>query len=174
MVVDYRELNKATAAMKYPIPKMHNFLADLKGAKMFSQIDLNMGYYQIPIETSDILKTAFILAAEVFEFTRMPFGLTNAPRTFQRVMNTILGDLFYVKIYLDDILIHSKSIQEHVLHLKTVFQRLTTADASINFEKSNFAQYSVKYLGNEISEKGIKPDVRRVGVYNKLRPCNTR
>lgn len=95
--------------MKYPIPNIQNFPADLKGSKVFFQIDLNMGYYQISIHSKGVHKTAFSLANEMYEFLRMPFDLANAPRTFQRAMNRILSDRSYVKVYLDDILILSKN-----------------------------------------------------------------
>jgi hypothetical protein len=105
-----------------------------------------MGYYQIPIKSEDISKTAFILAGEKYEFLRMPFGLANAPRTFQHTMNGLLKDFDFVKVYLDDILIHSKNIEEHFTHLRAVLETLKNVNASINWEKSNFAKAEVNYL----------------------------
>lgn len=172
LVVDYRKLNKITKPLNYPIPKMSNLLNDLYGSQIFSQIDLNMGYYQIQVFEEDIYKTAFSLGNETYEFLRMPFGLTNAPRTFQKTMNRILEDLDFVKIYLDDILIHSKNIYEHLDHLNTVLRKLQEANASINFEKSKFGEKEVTYLGNIINKDGIRPDTSRIKTFNNFIPKN--
>ncbi|KAF9754383.1 Retrovirus-related Pol polyprotein from transposon 17.6 [Nosema granulosis] len=97
-----------------------------------------------------------------YEFLRMPFGLTSAPREFQRCMSDLLSHLNYVRIFLNDVLIFSKTMDEHAKHLETVFRILTKAGASINFEKSSFCQKQVVYLGNIIDEHGIKADISRV------------
>lgn len=170
--MDYRKLNEITEPVFYPIPKMHNFFDDLRGLHWFNKIDLNMGYYQIHVEESDIPKTAFVIANETYGFLRMPFGLSNAPRTLQRVMNRLFEDMDFVKVYLDDILVHSQTKVIHLEHLQKVFTRLKEAGASINFDKSHFMKQSVTYFGNNISGDGIKPDLSRVGIYNNFYPKN--
>lgn len=174
MVVDYRKLNKVTKEAHYPIPKMMDMLNDLHGSTIYTQIDLNMGYYQILIHENDIAKTVFTINNETYEFLRMPFGLSNAPRTFQRAINNILTDLPYTKIHLDDIFIHSTNKKEHLQHIKTVIKRLHEANASINFEKSKFMQEEVVFMGNIISSKGIQPDTSRTSTYNNFEPQNKR
>ena len=128
---------------------------------IFSQIDLNQGFYQIPVAKSDQHLTSFVILNQQFEFTRMPFGLSNAPRTFQSAMLDMLGNLDFVKIYLDDILIHSPSVEAHKEHLRTVFTKLENENVSVNWEKTRLLQDQVKYLGHLISAAGIKPDISR-------------
>ncbi|KAF9758300.1 Transposon Ty3-G Gag-Pol polyprotein, partial [Nosema granulosis] len=121
-----------------------------------------MGYYQIPVHKDDIEKTAFVVPWGHYEFLRMPFGLTSAPREFQRCMSDLFSELNFVRIFLDDVLIFSKSTEEHANHLQIVFGILIKAEASINFEKSSFCQKKVTYLGNVVSEDGIQADISRV------------
>lgn len=158
LVVDYRKLNKITIKDSFPFPSVQDQLRTLLNAKCFSQIDLNSGYYQIPLHADDYQYTSFVLPFGQYEFKRLPFGLANAPRIFQRIMNKIFEDLNFVKIFLDDILIYSNSIEEHSLHLETILNRCKLNDISINFEKSNFLKKEVNYLGNIVSSEGIKPD----------------
>lgn len=146
LVVDYRQLNKQTIPASYPIPQIRDYLYQLSGSKVFSQIDLNMGYYQIAMHEDDIEKTGFTICNQQYEFLKMPFGLSNAPRTFQRAMYTLFEDCDFIKVYLDDILIHSANIEEHVNHLKCVFKRSSNINASINYEKSKFNVESICYL----------------------------
>ncbi|MGL6130107.1 MAG: reverse transcriptase family protein [Fusobacteriaceae bacterium] len=129
---------------------------------MFSQIDLNLGYYQIKVKPEDQNKTAFVVQEGHYKFLRMPFGLTNAPRTFQRAIESIFHDTTFVKIFLDDILIFSKSINEHAEHLEEVLKILKEESISINFNKSKFASREVKYLGLIVNADGIKPDISNV------------
>ncbi|KAG0420343.1 Retrovirus-related Pol polyprotein from transposon 17.6 [Dictyocoela roeselum] len=110
ILIDYRELNKATIKKGHPIPSMSTYLLDLKYSCYFSNIDLNKGYYQILMNEDDVDKTGFTLLNRSYVFLRMPFGLTDAPRTFQYAMTKIFSDLEFVKIYLDDILVHSKTL----------------------------------------------------------------
>ncbi|KAG0436847.1 Retrovirus-related Pol polyprotein from transposon 17.6 [Dictyocoela muelleri] len=173
LLIDYRELNKATVKRGHPIPSISTYLLDLKGSCYFSNIDLNKGYYQIPMKESDIEKTGFTLMNRSYVFLRMPFGLTNAPRTFQYAMTKIFSDLEYVKIYLDDILVHSKSLEDHFLHLKNVFQRIKSFGMSVNFEKSNFGLEEIKYLGFVINKYGVKANTTAISDL-KLRTPKTR
>ncbi|KAG0420231.1 Retrovirus-related Pol polyprotein from transposon opus [Dictyocoela roeselum] len=138
---------------------MTDFLQSLKGSKYFTTLDLNQRYYQIPIRPSDIIKTGFRICGKTYVFRRMPFGLSNAPRTFTKVMQKILGILNFVKIYMDDILIHSSSENNHYEHLKIVLERLLKAGASINFEKSQFIKPEIRFLSHIINLDGIRADV---------------
>ena len=124
----------------YPLPRIDDSLAALEGANYFTCIDLKSGYYQIKIEPADRLKTAFITCDELYEWKVMSFGLTNAPTTFQRTMDVVLVGLKFniFLVYLDDILIFSKSFDEHVIRLETVIQRLSKANFTLNLSKSKF------------------------------------
>ncbi|MGL5707545.1 MAG: reverse transcriptase domain-containing protein [Aeromonas sp.] len=172
LVVDYRKLNEKTIIDGYPLPQISDFLLQLKASTTFSQIDLNMGYYQIEVKEEDVNKTAFTIAGENYEFLRMPFGLTNAPKTFQRAMNNLLSAFTFVKVFLDDILIHSENVESHYEHIKTVLEILRKSNISINIEKSKFLQTTVTYLGNIISSEGIKPDISRVSAMQAFIPKN--
>ncbi|KAJ9511484.1 hypothetical protein QJQ45_029848 [Haematococcus lacustris] len=126
MCIDYRQLNKITLRDQYPLPRIDDLFDKLSGCKVFSSLDLQAGYHQIRITPEDVPKTAFRTPEGHFQFKVLCFGLTNAPATFQRVMNdafaTVLGKCALV--YLDDILVMSRSVQDHLLHLKQVFELL--------------------------------------------------
>ena len=126
MCIDYRSLNSNTITDSWPLARIDEMLARLHGAKYFSKLDLRDGYHQIPIKESDRFKTAFTCRYGTFEFNVMTFGFKNAPAHFQRSMNLLLADLLDVCIlvYMDDILIFSKTADEHRAHVKQVFQRL--------------------------------------------------
>ncbi len=168
LVVDYRKLNSITLAETYPFPAVEDQLKGLHGSLIFSQIDLNKGFYQIEMNPEDIKKTSFVLPFGQYQFHVMPFGLKNSPRTFQRAMEKILGDLEFVKIFLDDVLVFSKSPEDHMKHLDIIFTRIEENGATINQEKSSFLQSEVEYLGYVINKFGVNPSPRSVMKLQKM------
>ena len=126
LCVDYRALNKNTIVDSYPLPRIDELLSRLQGAKYFSRLDLRDGYFHVPVAEQDVHKTAFSCRYGTYEYLVMPFGLMNAPSTFQRIMNQVFFDMLdrNVIVYLDDILIFTKTDQEHRQVLAEVFRRL--------------------------------------------------
>ncbi len=162
LVVDYRKLNTYTHKHPYPLPNMNDLIATFNGATVFSNIDLTMGYYQIELEKESRKYTAFTINNRQFQFIRLPFGLKNAPMFFQKAMNTLFEGVEFVKIYLDDIIIFSPSIQEHKNNLKFVLKKLQDNGVGINFSKSHFFKKEINFLGHIINANGIKPNLKRI------------
>ncbi|GBG92468.1 hypothetical protein CBR_g55547 [Chara braunii] len=177
MCIDYRGLNRITRKNAYPLPRIDDLLDAVGGCKVFSKITLKSGYHQIEVDPSDQHKTAFKTRDGLYEFIVMPFGLTNAPATFQCLMDKVLRHQLnkFVVVYLDDILIFSKSMDEHVKHLEEVLQVLKDAQLHLNLEKSEFARDSVSYLGHRLSANGLEPEATKVEVIqNWPQPANVR
>lgn len=147
--IDYRALNKQTVKNKYPLPRIDELLDQLHGASYFTKLDLTSGYWQVPVAPEDIPKTAFRTRYGLYEYTVMPFGLTNAPATFQRLMNSILGpyvDKFVLNL-LDDILIFSKTLEEHKIHVRKVLEKLREYKLYGRLRKCTFCAREVEFLG---------------------------
>ncbi|GBG84145.1 hypothetical protein CBR_g38119 [Chara braunii] len=166
MSIDYRGLNAITVKNREPLPRIDDLLDRVQGCRYFRKIDLKSGYHQIAIRPEDQHKTAFQTRYGLYEFVVMPFGLCNAPSTFQHAMNRIFHDYLdkFVIVYLDDILIFSKTFEEHVAHLDKVLSLLPQHKFKINGEKCEFGRTRVLYLGHEISTKGLKPDDAKVAT----------
>ena len=163
MCIDYRALNKVTVKNRYPIPRIDDLLDKLKGASVFSKIDLKSRIPPSLHGLRDIFKTAFRTQSGHYEFVVMPFGLTNAPATFARMMNKIfLDNQHFVVVFFDDIMVFSKSEQEHKEHLNVVFDLLRAHDLYANLEKSSFFQSKIEYLGHIVSTDGISVDPKKV------------
>ncbi|KAJ9519373.1 hypothetical protein QJQ45_023169 [Haematococcus lacustris] len=168
MCVDYRPLNRITIKNKYPLPRVENMLDRLHGATVFSKIDLRQGYHQIRIAPEDIPKTAFSTRYGHFEFTVLPFGLCNAPATFQRLMNDIFRQELddHVIVYLDDILIFSRTHEEHAKHLDRVLSLLRQHKLYAKLSKCEFGKSQTEFLGHIITSTGIACDPNKVAAIN--------
>ena len=144
--IDYRRLNTLTIRDSYPIPRMDECIDSLGDATVFSTLDANAGYWQIPLHENDKQKTAFTTHQGLYQFTRMPFGLTNAPATFQRALDIILSPVKgqYCLVYIDDTIIFSKSPEEHLVHLDDVISLLDEAGLSLKLNKCFFTKESIE------------------------------
>ena len=164
MCVDYRPLNAVTIKNKYPLPRIDILFDQLVGAKVFSKIDLRSGYHQIKIRSEDIPKTAFSTRYGLYEYLVMSFGLTNAPAHFMYLMNSVFMPELdkFVVVFIDDILIYSKTKEEHAEHLRIVLQRLRDHQLYAKFSKCEFWLNKVPFLGHVISEEGIAVDPGKV------------
>ncbi|GJP35917.1 hypothetical protein CLOM_g20458 [Closterium sp. NIES-68] len=162
--IDYRELNKQTMKNKYPIPRIDDLLDQLRAAMIFSKLDLRSGYWQIRMADNSIHKTAFRTRYGSYEYLVMPFGLTNAPATFQAEMNHILRPLLdeCVVVYLDDILIYSRDMKQHVEHLRRVFEILRRERFYVKLSKSEFALEKFQFLGHMVSAEGVHVDPKKI------------
>ena len=175
--VDYRPLNNVTVKDRYPIPNIQLIIDSLHGAKYFSTLDLLSGYWQIEIEEKHKYKTAFICEYGLYEFNCMPFGLCNAPSTFQREMNTLFKDVLYefVLVYLDDIIVFSKAMDEHIRHWRIVFDLLTKENLKLKLSKCDFFKTKIKYLGHIITASGFHPDDGKTrSILNYPEPLNVK
>ena len=173
MCIDYRALNRQTIKDRYPLPRIDTLLDRLGSAKVFTKLDLASGYHQIAMDEGSIYRTAFTTSLGQWEFLVMPFGLCNAPATFQRLMNKVFAVEInqFILVYLDDILVFSKSVEEHWEHLKIALERLREAKLFGRIHKCEFLKTRVDYLGYEVSEQGIHASPEKVkAVVNWPKP----
>jgi len=167
---DYRRLNAATVPDRYSIPNMQHIHNKLHGAQIFSTLDLVKAYHFIPVAEKDIPKTAICTPFGTFEYLRMPFGLRNATSTFQRYVDNLFRDVPFVVTYIDDILIFSRSVDEHKAHLNVVLNKLRDAGLKVNDKKCHVLKSEVSFLGYLLTGKGIKPMKERVEALKELPP----
>ncbi|KAL0537653.1 hypothetical protein IC582_026636 [Cucumis melo] len=149
LCIDYRELNKVTVKNRYPLPRIDDLFDQLQGATVFSKIDLRSGYHQLRIKDGDVPKTAFRSTYGHYEFIVMSFGLTNAPTVFMDLMNRVFREFLdtFVIVFIDDILIYSKTESEHEEHLRMVLQTLRDNKLYAKFSKCEFWLKQVSFLG---------------------------
>lgn len=168
--VDYRKLNAITKKDVYPLPRIDDALASFHDVRYFSTLDLICGYWQVPVRKSDQEKTAFVTHNGLYEFTVMPFGLSNAPATFQRLMDMVLAGLKWKSclVYLDDIIVFSRTYEEHLTHLEEVFQRLEEHELRLKPSKCYLCYNEIIYLGHRISKDGVAPDPAKVEAITKM------
>jgi hypothetical protein len=164
LCIDFRQLNKVTIKNKYPLSRIDDLFDQLKDAKIFSKIDLRSGYHQVRIKDEDISKTAFRTRYGHYEFTVVPFGLSNAPVVFMCLMNGVFREYLdkFVIVFLDDILVYSKSEEEHEQHLRMVLQVLREHQLYAKLSKCSFYQKKIHYLGHIISKDGIVMDPEKI------------
>jgi hypothetical protein len=164
--VDYRHLNAQTVKNKHPMPIVDELIDELAGAKWFTKLDFRAGYHQICIDPADTHKTAFKTHHGLYEFLVMAFGLTNAPATFQSIMNLIFAALLRkgVIVFMDDILIYSSTLDQHVSLLQQVFEILRKHKFFIKLSKCSFAQQEIEYLGHSISSQGVATEKSKIAA----------
>ncbi|KAJ9560649.1 hypothetical protein OSB04_005809 [Centaurea solstitialis] len=169
MCIDYRELNKLTVKNRYPLPRIDDLFDQLQGAAWFSKIDLRSGYHQLKVREEDVHKTAFRTRYGHFEFVVMPFGLTNAPAAFMDLMNRVCRPMLdrSVIVFIDDILIYSRSKEEHVEHLREVLEVLRKEKLYAKFSKCDFWLQEVQFLGHLVNREGVKVDPAKVEAVMK-------
>ena len=170
---DYRRLNNATTRDLYPIPHLHDFTSRLAGNTVFSKVDLVKGYHQIPVRPADVPKTAIATPFGLFEFVRMPFGLKNAAQAFQRLMDEAVQDLPGVYVYLDDVLVASATPEQHLGHLKQLFDALRKFGLVINRGKCVFGASELDFLGHRVSSAGVRPLAEKVRAVKQYRAPQT-
>ena len=168
--VDYRQLNAVTIQDAHPLPHIQDIFDELKGAQVFSTLDLRSGYWQVPVAEESVPKTAFTCHLGLFEFVRMPFGLTNAPAIFQRAMNKVLSGLIgkICMVYIDDIVIFSNNVEQHAYHLSLVLERLSQAGLQLKPSKCSFELPEIELLGFVVGKNGIQPQAEKVAAIKNL------
>ena len=177
IVNDFRKINRITKPIAQPLPNIDSILSCLHGSKFFTKLDLRKAFYCMKIREQDKEKTAFSVNHRHFEYNRVSMGLRNSGAVFSQLMNKVFSDLYgkSVIFYLDDILVHSKTFEEHMCHLREALQRLRTAKLSLNPDKCEFVKFSVEYLGHTISANGISPSPDKVtAMQNTPPPRNLR
>ena len=164
LCIDYRHLNRVTIKNRYPLPRIDDLFDQLRGARVYSMIDLRTGYHQLRVREIDIPKTTFRTRYGHFEFTVMPFGLTNAPTAFMDLMHRIFQPYLdqFVVVFMDDILIYSQSKWEHEYHLGIVLQLLRDHQLYAKFSKLEFWLTEVRFLGHVVSAPGVSVNLEKV------------
>jgi len=172
LCIDYRQLNKYTIKNRYPLPRIDDLIDQLRGASVLSKIDLRSGYHQIRVKAEDIPKTAFRTRYGYYEYQVIPFGVTNAPAVFMDYMNRIFHPFldFFVVVFIDDILIYSKTFEEHEKHLIVVLQILKDKKLYAKMSKCEFWLEEIKFLGHVISKKGVSIDPTKVEAVLQWEP----
>ena len=157
----------------WPMPKVEDIFSKLNRATYSTTLDLRAGYHHIPLEKPSIPKTAFNSPLGKFEYVKVPFGLAQAPVYFQELMTGILKDFNFAIAYLDDIIIFSKTSQEHILHIRMIFTKLKSANLSMKKSKCSFFSKEMQYLGHILSATGIRPLPAKTHAIQHMQPPTT-
>ena len=152
------------------MPKVEDIFSQLNGAKYFSTLDLRAGYHHIRLTTDSIPKTAFTSPFGKYEYVKVPFGLAQAPVYFQELMTGVLKDLLFAMAYLDDIIIYSSTPEEHLQHIKTVFEKLCHAKLSMKLSKCHFFTKEIQYLRHILGVEGIRPVPAKTEAIKAMHP----
>ena len=170
MCLDFRLLNAKSVRPAFPLPNVNEMMDSLHGSKYFSTIDLGSAYYQVELEEKSKEKTAFSTKYGQYCFNRMPFGIAAAPSTFQKLMTIVIGDMNWREslVYLDDILVFSKTLEDHIRILEKLFTRISGAGLKLNPDKCKFLVPEIKFLGHIINSEGIKTDMDKIDVIKKF------
>lgn len=173
--VDYRKLNKITVRNNWPLPNIDDMLATLGENKIFSSIDISSAYWQVEVSEKDKEKTAFVCHRGLFAFNVMPFGLAGSPAIFSELMTKILGDLDFAMAYLDDVIIFSKTEEEHYKHIEVVLDLIRQAGLKLKMKKCQFFQDKISYLGHVVTKDGVLPDKDKVSaIMGMKQPTNVK
>ena len=170
LVIDYRALNKVTRKFTWPMPKVEDIFSKLNGATYFTTLDLCAEYHHIPLDRSSIPKTVFNLPFSKYEYVEVPFRLMQATAYFQELMTGILKDFPFAIAYLDDIIIFSKTPQEHLSHICMVFKKFKSTNLSMKKSKCRFFSKEIQYLGHILSATGIQPLPSKTHAIQKMNP----
>ena len=170
LVIDYRALNKVTRKFVWPMPKVEDIFSQLNGAKYFSTLDLRARYHHIGLTTDSIPKTAFTSPFGKYEYVKVPFGLAQMPAYFQELMTGVLKNLPFAMAYLDNIIIYSSTPEEHLEHIRTVFEKLCDAKLSMKLSKCHFFAKEMQYLGHILGKEGIKPVPAKTEAIRVMHP----
>ena len=168
--VDLKPLNESVLREVHPLPKVDDTLAQLAGAKIFSKLDANSGFWQIPLAKESRLLTTFITPYGRYCFNKLPFGISSAPELFQKRMNNILRGLEGVLCLMDDILIFAKDMEEHHKRVTSVLIRIKEAGVTLNMDKCEFAKFKITFLGHLIDENGIQADPAKTSSILQMEP----
>ena len=174
--IDFCRLNSQTKKDAYPLPQMQETMESMVGTQFFSTMDLKSGFWQVKMAKDSQQYTAFMVGSMgVYEFLRMPYGLCNALATFQRLMQNCLGELnlTYALIYLDDVIVFSRTEEEHLHRLRVVFARFLEHGLKLKPSKCHFLQDEITFLGHEISADGMKPGTANLKAIVEMAPPKT-
>ena len=172
--VDYRTLNRRMKADRWPLPKNEEIFDDLEGSSVFTTLDLFSGYWQVRMAENCKEKTNFVCCFGTFQFEVMPFGLMNAPSTFQRMMDQLFRELSFVSVYLDDVVVFSRTVKEYIEHLDEVFKLIAASSLKLKVAKYSFAQSQTRLLGHIFSGDGVKVDPEKSAPLSERRSCPIR
>ena len=171
--VDLKPLNKSVLREVHPLPRVDDTLAQLTGAKLFSKLDANSGFWQIPLSPSSRLLTTFITPTGRYCFNKLPFGISSAPEHFQKRMSKILTGLKGVVCHMDDVLVFGNNQADHDANLLAALKRIKAAGATLNPQKCEFSKSSISFLGHRIDETGIKADPNKTTAVREMQPPTT-